>query len=186
MSASLDGQGNSFQIFLLMQHRMTSNQNDPVNLMLIAYIILVLVAILMSGCNPVKQVIRDKGKLDQVAEVVVRSGYCANDTVLITKSDTLINYDTLTNTMINTVVKNDTVYQLQTKFRDITKTVKIRDTVRQVVLDQARINILEKDKMKLTEDLAVSKEQSSKRLTWLILLLVIVLGYVYLKIRPKL
>jgi len=169
-----------------MQHRMTSNQNDPVNIMLIAYVILVLVAILMSGCNPVKQVIRDKGKLDQVAEVVVRSGYCANDTVLITKSDTLINYDTLTNTMINTVVKNDTVYQLQTKFRDITKTVKIRDTVRQVVLDQARINILEKDKMKLTKDLAVSKEQSSKRLTWLIVLLVIVLGYVYLKIRPKL
>lgn len=169
-----------------MQSRMKANQNDPVNFMLIAYIILVLFAILMWGCNPVKQVIRDKDKLDQVAEVVVRSGYCANDTVVVTKSDTLISFDTLTNTLISTIVKNDTVYFWETKYRDITKTVKIRDTVRQVVVDQARINILEKDKMKLVDELAMCKEESRKRLNWFFVLLLIVLGYIYFKIRPKL
>jgi hypothetical protein len=162
---------------------MTTNQNDPVNFMLIAYIILVFAAILMLGCNPVKQVIRDKDKLDKVAEVVVRSGYCSNDTVLITKSDTMINYDTVTNTKITTVQKNDTVYLWETKYRNVTKTVKIRDTVRQVVVDQAKINILEKDNVKLVDQLAKSEDESRKRLYWVFVLLLIILGYVYLKIK---
>ncbi len=166
-----------------MQSKMTTNQNDPVNFMLIAYIILVFAAILMLGCNPVKQVIRDKDKLDKVAEVVIRSGYCANDTVLITKSDTMINYDTVTNTKITTVQKNDTVYLWETKYRNVIKTVKIRDTVRQVVVDQAKINILEKDNVKLVDQLAKSEDESRKRLYWVFVLLLIILGYVYLKIK---
>ena len=51
--------------------------------------------ILLLSCNPVKQVLKDKEKLDKVAEVVISSGYCVNDTIIKTNSDTLITYDTI-------------------------------------------------------------------------------------------
>jgi hypothetical protein len=64
------------------------------------------------ACNPVKQVLKDKEKLDKVAEVVVKSGYCANDTTIITKSDTTVQYDTsyLTDTLIDLRTIKDTQY----------------------------------------------------------------------------
>ena len=41
--------------------------------------------ILLIGCNPVKQVLRDKAKLDLVAKEVIKNGYCVNDTTVIEK-----------------------------------------------------------------------------------------------------
>lgn len=41
--------------------------------------------ILLIGCNPVKQVLKDKAKLDLVAKEVIRKGYCVNDTIVIEK-----------------------------------------------------------------------------------------------------
>ena len=80
--------------------------------------------ILLLSCNPVKQVLKDKAKLDKVAEVVIESGYCANDTIIQTKSDTLVTYDTLYEhtEVINTLYKTDTLKIPVTK--KITKTYK--------------------------------------------------------------
>lgn len=41
--------------------------------------------ILLFGCNPVKQVLKDKAKLDLVAKEVIKKGYCVNDTTVIEK-----------------------------------------------------------------------------------------------------
>lgn len=41
-----------------------------------------------SGCNPVKRVINNPNKFEQVAQEVVRRGYCVNDT---TRTDTVEN-----------------------------------------------------------------------------------------------
>lgn len=41
--------------------------------------------ILLIGCNPVKQVLKDKAKLDLVAKEVIKQGYCVNDTTVIEK-----------------------------------------------------------------------------------------------------
>jgi hypothetical protein len=166
-----------------MQYNLTTNPKDPVNKLIIIYILAVLAAILMWGCDPVKQVLRDRDKMDKVAEILIRDGYCANDTVNIVKSDTLISIDTITNTVTNTLQRNDTVYLWETKYHNILKTVKIHDTVKQVVVDKARTDLLIKDKVKLMEDLDKVKEQSRARLNWIIVLLLIMGGYVYFKIR---
>lgn len=39
--------------------------------------------VLIAACNPVKQVIKDKTKLDKVAEEVIRRGYCVNETTTV-------------------------------------------------------------------------------------------------------
>ena len=84
------------------------------------------------ACNPVKQVLKDKDKLDKVAEVVVKSGYCANDTTIITKSDTTIVHDTTfdVDTLVDIRFKNDTQYVKVPKI--ITRTITIRDTIKSV------------------------------------------------------
>jgi hypothetical protein len=57
------------------------------------YLIIIL---LLVSCNPVKRVLKDPVKLDQVAQEVVRMGYCVNDTTVITEvKDTVIYRDSI-------------------------------------------------------------------------------------------
>lgn len=136
---------------------------------------ILLISLLFLSCNPVKQVLRDKEKLDAVAEVVVSSGYCANDTIIQTKSDTLITYDTLYQRgedIIRDVFHTDTLRLPLTK--KIVKTIRIRDTINQVVVDNARIKLLEEKLAVQTEKTEEYKAKSKSRLNWLILLLLVI------------
>jgi len=137
--------------------------------------------ILLLSCNPVKQVLKDKAKLDKVAEVVIESGYCANDTIIQTKSDTLITYDTLYEhtEVINTLYKTDTLKIPFTK--KITKTITIRDTIQKVVVDNARIKLLEAKLAVQTEKVGEYKAKAKSRLIWLILLLIAILAKILYK-----
>ena len=55
-----------------------------------------LLIILFIACNPVKRVLSDKDKFDQVAEEVVRRGYCINDTVVVEKiKDSIVYRDSI-------------------------------------------------------------------------------------------
>lgn len=164
-------------------NKMATNQNDPLYPMIVIYLLTIL-AILLFSCNPVKQVLRDKEKLDQVAKEVVKLGYCANDTTVIVKSDTTVQFDTITDIKTEIMVKNDTLWMTRVKRDFITKTVKIRDTVRQVVVDNARIGILEKENMDLESQLEISKEGNRAKLNWIIVLILFILGYAYFKTRP--
>ena len=148
----------------------------PIYTLLLIYILLILTAILLS-CNPVKQVLRNKEKLDQVAEVVLKSGYCANDTTFITNSDTTIVHDTTYeyDTIIDLKFKSDTQYVKLPK-KVITRTITIRDTIKSVVVDNARINILQKELTKSNESLNEYKQLAKERwwnLFWLILIFTI-------------
>lgn len=142
-------------------------------ILLLSYILLIVIAIICS-CNPVKQVLKDKSKLDKVAEVVVASGYCANDTMIVTKSDTTIQYDTsyVHDTLIDLRTINDTQYVKLPK-KVITRTITIRDTVKSVVVDGARVLLLEKELSKATDQVNEWKGIAKKRwwnLFWLILI----------------
>jgi hypothetical protein len=148
--------------------------------------LLTLIAILLS-CNPVKQVLKDKEKLDKVAEVVVKSGYCANDTTIITKSDTTIVYDTAYETQIQINEKTDTHFVRIPKV--ITRTITIRDTIKSVVVDNSRIQLLQKEieaykesAYKLKEELLHWKELAKKR--WWNLLGLIILFSIYILRKP--
>jgi hypothetical protein len=157
---------------------------DPINVILLIAIFLFLILWLFS-CNPVKQVLRDQNKLDQVAKVVVAGGYCANDTTYIVKSDTTIQVDTLVqnDTTIQVETRNDTTFLTRLKYRDIIKSITIHDTIKSVIVDNARLNLIQAD---LTAERIKSKELESKaekRAGWLIILILAIAGFIYLKLR---
>lgn len=123
------------------------------------------------GCNPVKQVLKDKEKLDKVAEKVIEMGMCVNDTIIKTQSDTTITYDTIIekNEVLRTILRTDTLRVPLTK--KIVKTITIRDTIQKVVVDNARINQLEAKLALQTEKTEEYKGKAKSRLNWLILLI---------------
>ena len=130
--------------------------------------------LLFIACNPVKQVLKDKNKLDKVAEVVVKSGYCANDTTIITKSDTTFQYDTsyVSDTIIDLRTINDTQYVTLPK-KVITRTITIRDTIKSVVVDGARVLLFQKELSKSEENRLKCEKLAKQRwwnLFWLILI----------------
>jgi hypothetical protein len=141
--------------------------------------------LLLVGCNPVKQVLRDQDKLEEVAKVVVKGGWCANDTTFIVKSDTLVEFDTLVNIdiQVDTQKVNEFVYITNWKTRDIIKSVTIHDTVKSFIVDNARVRLLQADSARLSIEVGEWKHKANTRLSWLVSLLIIVLVYLYFKIK---
>jgi len=144
-----------------------------------------LLLLLLIGCNPVKQVLRDQEKLEEVAKVVVKGGWCANDTTFITKSDTIIEVDTLIEIQkdLEVVTFNDTTYFTKWKTKTITKTLTIHDTLKSYIVDNARVRLLQTDSARLTTEVIQWKGKADSRLNWLISLLVLIALFIYLKLR---
>lgn len=157
---------------------------DPVNVILVTLILLFLLLWLVS-CNPVKQVLKDQNKLDQVARVVVAGGYCANDTMFIVKSDTTIQVDTLikNDTTIQVETRNDTTYLTRLKYRDIIKSITIHDTIKSVVVDNARLNLIQGELSAQKLQTMEWKGKAEKRGFWLILVAVAIAFLAYLRYR---
>jgi hypothetical protein len=157
---------------------------DPLNILLIALILVFAIFWLLS-CNPVKQVLRDQEKLEEVAKVVIKGGWCASDTTFVVKSDTLVEVDTLVriDTLTDTYILNDTTYITKWKTRDITKSVTIHDTIKSFIVDNARVRLLQADSARLTGEVIQWKGKADSRLNWLISLLVIIALFIYLKLK---
>jgi len=130
------------------------------------YILLIL---LFVSCNPVKQVLRDQNKLEQVAKVVVAGGWCANDTTFITKSDTIIDVDTIIriDTETYTQIVNDSVYFTKWKTRDIIKSVTIHDTLKSYIVDNARVRLLQTDSARLSNEVITWEGKAKRRQLWI-------------------
>jgi len=139
--------------------------------------------ILLIGCNPVKQVLRDQDKLEQIAKVIVAGGWCANDTTFITKSDTLIEVDTLVriDTETYTQIVNDSVYFTKWKTRDIIKSVTIHDTLKSYIVDNARVRLLKTDSARLSNEVICWERKAKKRQLWIFLLIGVIGAYFYIK-----
>lgn len=139
--------------------------------------------ILLIGCNPVKQVLRDQEKLEQVAKVVVAGGWCANDTTFITKSDTLVEIDTFVNVkmQIDTQKVNEFVYITNWKTRDIMKSVTIHDTLKSFIVDNARVRLLQADSSRLSGEVIRWEGKAKKRQLWIFLLIGMIGAYFYIK-----
>jgi hypothetical protein len=142
-----------------------------------------LLLLLLIGCNPVKQVLRDQDKLEEVAKVVVKGGWCANDTTFITKSDTLVMFDTLINVKleVDTQKVNEFVYITNWKTRDIIKSVTIHDTVKSFIVDNARVRLLQADSARLGGEVIEWKAKAKKRQIWLFAIVAIIFGALYIK-----
>jgi hypothetical protein len=144
-----------------------------------------LLLILLLGCNPVKKVLNNQEMLEEVAKVVVKGGWCANDTTFVVKSDTLVEFDTLINVKleVDTQKVNEFVYITNWKTRDIIKSVTIHDTIKSFIVDNARVRLLQADSTRLNNLANEYKSKADSRLNWLISLLVLIALFIYLKLR---
>jgi len=140
---------------------------------------------LFVSCNPVKQVLRDQDKLEQVARVVVKGGWCANDTTFITKSDTLVEIDTFVNVkmQIDTQKVNEFVYITNWKTRDIVKSITIHDTLRSYIVDNARVRLLQTDSARLSNEVITWEGKAKRRQLWIFGLIGVWLIIRYLRDR---
>jgi hypothetical protein len=137
---------------------------------ILAFITIILLLILFGSCNPVKQVLGDNKKFEVVAAEVIKRGYCECDTLYRFKTDTLEVHDTTTIVYVDTAVINDTTYLWETKFHTVTKVRTIRDSVKMVLVDSARIKVLTKElsDAKSMEKLAVGDMKKLQRMVYLI------------------
>jgi len=146
---------------------------------------ILLLTLIFISCNPVKKVLRDREMFNEVAKEVVKAGYCANDTIILTKSDTTIQVDTLTliDKEFEVKVQNDTTYITQWQTKYVNKNVIIRDTVKSVVVDNARIKLLQIDLIKANEEKLNWKERANKTFGYLLLLICGIGVYLFLKFK---
>ena len=142
-----------------------------------------LLLILLVSCNPVKQVLNDKAKFDQVAKEVIRQGLCANDTLTIVKSDTIVKIDSLIEIYSDTTFINDTTYISLWKNRNFTKTFTIHDTLRSVIVDNARVKVLQTDLDKISKESEEYKQNATQRLYLFIIACAVILFLILYKIR---
>jgi hypothetical protein len=129
-----------------------------------------LIVMVLVGCNPVRFVLRDAPSFRIVADEVIKRGYCLNDTTFVYNTDTLEIHDTTTMVYVDTAVINDTTYLWETKFHTITKTRTIRDSIKSVVIDSAQVKVLRKN-LKDTEiklNAALKDQKGLKRILLLL------------------
>ena len=147
-------------------------------------IVLIITAIVAASCNPVKQIMKDQAKFNLIKDEVIRQGLCANDTTIITASDTLIQYDTTIQKETEILTIGDTVYVTKWQTRDIVKKLTIRDTIKSVVVDNARIQVLQADFSKMKAAADEWKEKAQNRLSYLILAIVLIGLWLFFKFKP--
>ena len=101
------------------------------------HIVVILLVIFAIGCDPVRRVLDDPAHRTRVADQLLRDGLCRYDTLVVTKTDTIIKTDTIGEIVIftDTTIERDTVRITATKWREIVRTVTIRDTLRMTVVD---------------------------------------------------
>jgi len=130
------------------------------------FLFIISLLLLISACNPVKQVLKDNDKFERVAQEVVKRGYCINDTVTIAVTDTVIksipvetivlkmkDVDTLINS-IHVRITNDLVL-IDGKLKERTVTVYKTNNIRDCKYE----NIL-KDSIERKEDsLMIAKKE---------------------------
>ena len=106
----------------------------------------------MSSCNPIKRVLSNQAKRDQMAAEIIKLGYCINDTTIVEIHDTTTTTDTIDVPVIftDTLLQNDTLIIWETKFKNIVRTNVITKQVNQVIVDSAKVQVL-------TRELAATK-----------------------------
>jgi hypothetical protein len=104
---------------------------------MVKHIVVILLILSAIGCDPVRRVLDDPAHRTRLADELLRDGLCRYDTLTVVKTDTLIKTDTIGEIVIftDTSIERDTVRITATKWRDIVRTVTIRDTLRITVVD---------------------------------------------------
>lgn len=118
-----------------------------------------LALLILSSCNPVKQVLKKPAYFNVIKDSVLKGGYCVNDTSYFYITDTLEVTDTLYEVITDTLVINDSLVFWDVKYKTILRTIKIRDSIKSVVIDSSMVGILRKE-------LLIEKEKSKENKSW--------------------
>jgi hypothetical protein len=133
--------------------------------------------IFLMGCDPVKRVMRNPDKKARAMSLFLQEGICRPDTFNIVKTDTLLQVDTVQHLYLttDTAYREDTIYVIQTRWREIVKTLTIRDTVIRQIEDTRRLEDLQR-KFVLMEASAIACRKDKRRQLWWLLALGLVTG----------
>ena len=170
-----------------------------------------LLSVILPACNPVKQVLKDKKKLDVVAIEVIRQGYCVNDTVVETRIDTLYQSDSSAVNYIKVTQPIDTTFAdgaqlvidssghvtvscpVKVQYKTVTKTETIRDKSLENILkkDIAKLDSIKQDLEFTVRERNILIEETQQQLKkserkfklFLFALFVVVAAGAYLKVR---
>ena len=135
------------------------------------YIIPVLFLMALWSCDPVKRVLGDPEKKHRIKADLLKEGLCRPDTFLLVVTDTLVSVDTIgvIVSQTDTLVTFDTVRITQTKWREILKTVTIRDTLLRTVEDRAQVEALTQETIALKARLEERKGRDFDSMLWIAL-----------------
>jgi hypothetical protein len=118
----------------------------------------------VAACNPVKKVMGDPDLKEDVTNRLLKEGICRPDTFLLVITDTVVTTDTVEHLYLtnDTIVKMDTVYITKTRWKDIIKTITIRDTILKTIEDRAAIDALKGELIASGARLSQQKEKDTK------------------------
>lgn len=146
----------------------------PKSKLFLVYIVLILVLIL-AACNPLRKaerlVLNNRDASNRVFNTLALEHPCANDTMIITLSDTTILQDTIVDYKRDTI---NNVITLTEQGKTIVKTIKVVDIKTAFVQDMRMIGILS-DSVRYYKTLYQTehkyKKQAESRFWWLIIAL---------------
>jgi hypothetical protein len=91
--------------------------------------------------------------------------------------------DSLIEVYSDTTIINDTAYITMWETKNFTKTFVIHDTLRSVIVDNARVKLLQADLSKANAKLKQWKDKANNRLGWLIISLLYIGSFLYFKFK---
>lgn len=167
--------------------------------------------LILQACNPVKQVLKDKKKLDIVAVEVIRQGYCINDTIVETRVDTLYQSDSSAINSITLYKEIDTIFTdgttlridsagvlsvgcpVKVQYKTVTKTETVRDKALENILkeDIARLDSVKRElqltvkerDMQIAETYQELRQAQRRFKLFIFALLAVVVARAYFKLR---
>lgn len=137
--------------------------------------LLILVGILIIGCNPLRKaerlVLNNRDASNRVFNTLALERPCANDTLIVTLSDTTILQDTIIYYKRDTI---NNVITLTEQGKTIVKTIKVKDIKTAYVQDMRMVAILS-DSVRFYKVLYQTehkyKKQAESRFWWLIIII---------------
>jgi hypothetical protein len=148
--------------------------------------IILILALFMIGCNPIKKaertVLNNLESSERVFRELEKTRPCANDTTIITKYDTTLLVDTLVNYQRDTITLNDKKYiTIKEAGKTIVKTIKVHQIHTGYIVDTRRIGILLDSVRFYKVNSQINKETSNKWMWRFWGLLGILIGYILIK-----
>ena len=149
--------------------------------------IILILALFMVGCNPIKKaertVLNNLESSERVFRELEKTRPCANDTTIITKYDTTLLVDTITNYQRDTITINDKEYiTIKEAGKTIVKTIKVHQIHTGYIVDTRRIGLLLDSVRFYKVNSQINKETSNKWMWRFWALLGILIGYIIIKI----